>query len=148
MTCRALLAAVAVALGALAAAAALAMAAGAATPSRWATAANTICAKFQKQIGDVPRAKSLEGMLKATQTVLGLVLRQNSDLAKLPRPAADAASIATLLGYYAQETAVLKGMIAALGKNDQNAFNLQVAKGDVVDRKATALSAKLGASSC
>jgi hypothetical protein len=148
MTRRAALPVVVGTLGALAAAVPLASAAGGAGPSAWATAANAICSKAGDRIQDVPRGSSLAEIAKGTQKVLGIILRQNGDLAKLPRPARDAASIATLLGYYAQQADVVRGIIVGLKKGDQGAANAMIAKGDAVNTKATALARKLGATDC
>jgi hypothetical protein len=148
MTRRAVLPVVVAALGALAATAPLASAAGSAVPSAWAAGANAICTKAQKGIPKVSRTASIEEMTKSTQKVLDIVIRQSGELAKLPRPSRDAASIVRLLGYYTQQIAALRGMVAALKKGDQKAWEAQVAKGDAVNTKAITLSRKLGATRC
>ena len=144
MTRHALLAA----LGALALAAPFATAARGAAPSAWAAAANASCLKAQHEIGDVPRPASDAGMAKATQKVLDIFIRQNRVLAKLPRPPRDAAAIATLLGYYAQQTDAIRGMVAGFKQGDRAAVNAMNEKGNAVNARATALARRLGATSC
>ena len=136
------------ALGALAATAPLASAAGSAVPSAWATGANAICTKAQKGIPKIARTAPIEEMAKVTQKVLDIVIRQNGELAKLPRPSRDAASIVTLLGYYTQQVNALRGMVAGLKQGDQQAFVAKLAQGDAANTKATALARKLGVTNC
>ena len=137
-----------VALGVLAMAAPLAPAAGAASPSAWATAANAICTDAGHRIQDVPRPAADAALAKATQKVLDIIVRQNGRLAKLPRPARDAASIASLLGYYAVQADAIKGIIAGLKKGDLKAVEAMTARGNAVNTKASPLARKLGATSC
>ena len=130
--------------------AALALAAPslAASPSAWAKSADAICAKYDKEVARVPEPKSLKEAISSTEKLLSFGMKQMQETAKLPRPAADKASIDRLIDYYGQQIDVVKRLVAVLKANDEKKMNAVIAEGNAINAKMDALAKKLGAVGC
>jgi hypothetical protein len=120
----------------------------AASPSAWAKSADAICAKHNKEVDKIPAPKTLEQLATSTEKLLAIGIREMNDIAALDRPAADKANIAKLLGYYGQQVAIVKRLIAAVKASDQKKMNAVVAEGNALDAKLKAVEKKLGAVGC
>lgn len=133
-----------VAVGALA----LAAPSFAASPSEWAKSADKICAKANADVAKLPQPTSTKSLIASTEKFLEIGKRQTSDIAKLKRPAADAAAIAKLVGYYEKQVGVVKGLLDALKHNDLTKAQKLITQGDALDASAKSLVKKLGAKTC
>ncbi len=134
----------------LAVAGALAFAAPsfAASASDWSKSADKICARANAELDKIPQPKSTLELIAASERFLEVGKRQTDELAKLKRPSADAAAIGRVVGIYEQEGGLVKGLIAALRKNDQKTIKTLGTQGDALSVKAAGIIKGLGAAKC
>ena len=120
----------------------------AASPSAWAKAADRICAKANADTDRIKEPKTAKEFVTATEQAIAIGVRQTNALAKLPRPAAEAAAI----GRYIAAQNVLVGiagqLIAALKANDAKKGTALLKQGEAVRDPAKALVGRLGAPAC
>lgn len=72
----------------------------AAAPSAWTRAADALCVKANADSSKLPTVNTPKGRIATIEQSIVIGERLANALAKLPRPAADAAAIAKLVGVY------------------------------------------------
>ena len=87
-------------------------------------------------------------LIRASEKFQEVGKRQTDDLAKLKRPSRDAAAIGKVVGIYEQQVGLVKGLIAALKKNDQKKVKTLVTQGDALAVTAAKIIKALGAANC
>ena len=132
--------------------AALALAApslsSAAPPSGWAKAADALCAKANADSKKLPVPKTAKERISVIEQSIVIGDRLATALAKLPRPAHEAAEIAKLVGIYKQAVALLRNVVVALRANDPARVDRELARAGVIGRSFNTSATKLNALRC
>ncbi len=120
----------------------------AASPSEWAKSADKICARANAELDKIPQPTTVALLIRASEKFQEVGKRQADDLAKLKRPSGDAAAIGKVVDSYEQQVGLVKGLIAALKKNDQKKVKALVTQGDALAVVAAKIVKGLGAANC
>jgi len=120
----------------------------AASPSAWAKAADRICAKANADTDRIKEPKTAKEFVTATEQAIAIGIRQTNALAKLPRPAAQAAAIGRYIAAENELVGIANQLVAALKANDEKKLTALMARGDAVRNPAKALVRRLGAPAC
>lgn len=120
----------------------------AAPPSAWAKAADALCVKANADVRKLPAPKTAKQRIAAIEKSIAIGQRLTRALAKLPRPAAEAAEIAKLIGVYKQTVVLLRNVVKALRANDQARADKEMARANVLGRSFSISATKLNALRC
>lgn len=122
--------------------------AAAASPSAWAKAADALCVKAGADSQKLPAAKTAKERIATIEQSIVIGNRLASSLARLPRPAAEAAEIAKLVGLYRQAVVLLRNVVAALRENDTARVDKELARANVIGTSFSRSATKLNALHC
>lgn len=120
----------------------------AAAPSAWVKAANKICAQANADTDKIKEPKTAKEFITATGQAIAIGVRQTNALAKLPRPAAEAAAIGRYIASQNELVGIAHQLMAAVKANDEQKVTALIARGDAVRAPAKAIVRKLGAPAC
>jgi hypothetical protein len=133
----------ALAVGLVAAAPALA-----APASTWSKAVNAICVQAHQAAEGLNEPLSRSELIVNVQKLVTISTRQVKAIARLPRPAAQAATIARTVTLWNQEVALQKKLVAALRRNDVAAQTRLVRQDGNLGEQIARLETKLGVTEC
>ena len=122
--------------------------AAAAPPSAWAKAADALCVKANADVRKLPAPKTAKEEIAAIEKSIAISDRLARALAKLSRPAAEAAEIAKLIGVHRQTIAYLRNVVKALRANDPARADKEMARANVLGRSFSISATKLNALRC
>ena len=120
----------------------------AAPPSAWARAADALCAKADADSRKLPVPRTAKQRIATIEKSIVIGNRLADALARLPRPAADAAEIAKLVAIYRQAVALLRNVVTALRANDTARVDKELARASVIGRSFSLSAEKLSALGC
>ena len=133
-----------------AAAAALAAPAlsAAAPPSAWARSADALCLKANADSSKLPTVNTSKGRIATIEGSIVIGDRLANALAKLPRPAADAAAIAKLVGVYRQAVALMRDVVVAMRVDDSDRLDRDLDRATLISASFSSAAKRLGALHC
>lgn len=122
--------------------------AAAASPSAWAIAADALCVKAEADSQKLPAPKTAKERIVTIDQSIVIGNRLANSLARLSRPAAEAAEIAKLVGLYRQAVVLLRNIVAALRENDTARVDKELARANVIGTSFSRSATKLNALHC
>lgn len=135
----------------VAAAAALAvpaLSAAAPPPSAWARAAGALCLKANADSAKLPTVNTPKGRIATIEGSIVIGDRLANALARLPRPAADAAAIAKLVGVYRQAVAQMRDVVVAMRVDDSDRLDRDLDRATAISASFSSAAKRLGALHC
>ena len=134
--------------GAAAGSLALAAPSFAGLASDWSKSADAICVRYHKEAVRIAQPTSSKSLITASQALAAIEQRKTRDLAKLRRPAGEAAAIGKLIGFFEQQVVMLRNLIDAVKRDDGARIKEVMAEGSAQNESAVRLAKKLGAVKC